>query len=148
MQISRANTGIRTNPNLLGESKRGSIHEKAINKHAQHLSKEKRNSIIETVRNLEAGGESVEEVQYVIDHFFEDNGITPPSQLNNVSPIKDRGLLNKIDPVNLDKILDRVNEMKTEERNLDEIQEEVERIINRLGLTLSSNSAILVDVLA
>ena len=50
--------------------------------------------------------------------------------------------------MNLDKILDRVNEMKTEERNLDEIQEEVERIIKRLGLTLSSNSAILVDVLA
>ena len=148
MQISRANTGIRTNPNPLGEGRRSSIHEKSINKHAQHLSKEKRDSIIETVRNLEAGGESVEEVQYVIDHFFEDNGITPPSQLNNVSPIKDRGLLNKIDPVNLDKILDRVNEMKTEERNLDEIQEEVERIIKRLGLTLSNNSAILVDVLA
>ena len=52
----------------------------------------------------EEEGESVEEVQYVIDHFFEDNGITPPSQLNNVSPIKDRGLLNKIDPVSLDKI--------------------------------------------
>ena len=55
-------------------SKQRSTHEQAIHKHAQHLSKEKRDSIIETVRNLQASGESVEEIQYVVDHFFEDNG--------------------------------------------------------------------------
>ena len=66
------------------KSKQRSTHEQVIHKHAQHLSKEKRDSIIETVRNLQSSGESVEEIQYVVDHFFEDNVIIPPSQLVNV----------------------------------------------------------------
>ena len=116
MNISSVNNRIGPTTVSATKSKQRSTHEQAIHKHAQHLSKEKRDSIIETVRNLQASGESVEEIQYVVDHFFEDNGIIPPSQLVNVRSIRDKGIISKIDTKDLNKILDRVSEMKMEEK--------------------------------
>ena len=114
MNISSVNN--RVGPTTVSpiKSKQRSTHEQIIHKHAQHLSKEKRDSIIETVRNLKASGESVEEVQYVVAHYIEDYGISPPCQLINGRSIRDKGIISKIDATNLNKILDRVSEMKME----------------------------------
>ena len=127
--------------------KHRSSHGKIINEHASHLPKEKRESIIETVRSLQSAGESVEEIQYVIDHFFEDNGITPPSQLVNVRSLRDKGIISKIDAVDLNKILDRVSEMKMEEKTVDEIRDEIESILKELGIKITSNTSVFIDIL-
>ena len=129
------------------KTKQKSPHEKIIHEHAQHLSEEKRASIIETVRNLQTAGESVEEIQYVIDHFFEDHGMIPPSQLTKVQSIRDRGIISKLDSKNLNRILDRVSEMKMEEKNLDEIKEEIESILKKLGIKITSNTSVFIDIL-
>ena len=125
MNISSVNN--RVGPTTVSpiKSKQRSTHEQVIHKHAQHLSKEKRDSIIETVRNLQASG-ICRRNPVCCRSFFEDNGIIPPSQLVNVRSIRDKGIISKIDAKNLNKILDRVSEMKMEEKSIDEIKEEIE----------------------
>ena len=147
MNISSVNNRIGPTTVSQTKSKQRSTHEQVIHKHAQHLSKEKRDSIIETVRNLQSSGESVEEIQYVVDHFFEDNGIIPPSQLVNVRSIRDKGIISKIDAKNLNRILDRVSEMKMEEKSIDEIKEEIESLLKRLGVKITSNTSVFIDIL-
>ena len=147
MNITGVNNRIGQTSVSATKSKQRSSHEKLINQHAQHLSKEKRDSIIETVRNLQASGESVEEIQYVVDHFFEDNGIIPPSQLVNVKSIKDKGVISKISSVELNRILDRVSEMKLEEKSLDEIKDEIESTLEEMGIKITSNTSVFIDML-
>ena len=147
MNITGVNNQIRSATVSTSKAKQRSAHERVINEHASHLPKEKRESIIETVRNLITTGESIEEIEYVIDHFFEDNGIIPPSQLVNVRSIKDKGIISKIDSKNLNKILNRVSEMKMEEKSIDEIKEEIESILKELGIKITSNTSVFIDIL-
>ena len=147
MNISSVNNRIGPTTASATRSKQRSTHEQLIHKHAQHLSKEKRDSIIETVRNLQASGESVEEISMLSIIFLKTMGSFPPSQLVNVRSIRDKGIISKIDAKNLNKILDRVSEMKMEEKSIDEIKEEIESLLKRLGVKITSNTSVFIDIL-
>ena len=48
---------------------------------------------------------------------------------------------------NLNRILDRVSEMKMEEKSIDEIKEEIESILKRLNIKITSNTSVFIDIL-
>ena len=65
----------------------------------------------------------------------------------NVRSIRDKGIISKIDAKNLNRILDRVSEMKMEEKSIDEIKEEIESLLKRLGIKITSNTSVFIDIL-